>query len=245
VPVATIVTATLTVAVGIAQTLAPVTGVLQRDAARVLGGEWWRLATTMFVHGGVAHLLFNVAGILLVGTALERRVGAWRWVVVYVASGVGAGLAEVLIDPVGVDTGASGGVAGLIGALLVVSVRRREPPWWPGWVYAGFFAVYLAGLAWGGVITGSVAGSLAIAVLVTVRRAAGPRVLLRVLLALMALGALALVVRLDVHGFGLVIGALLGLALAPDPRAPLSQRPRREPQHPLDGAAHQGAALGG
>jgi membrane associated rhomboid family serine protease len=65
--------------VGIAQTLAPVTGVLQRDAARVLGGEWWRLATTMFVHGGVGHLLFNLAGILLVGMALEHRVGAGWW----------------------------------------------------------------------------------------------------------------------------------------------------------------------
>jgi membrane associated rhomboid family serine protease len=233
VPVATIATAALTVAVGIAQLLAPVTGVLQRDAARVLGGEWWRLATTMLVHGGVAHLLFNLAGILLVGMALERRVGAWRWVVIYVASGVGAGLAEVLIDPAGVDTGASGGVAGLIGALLVVSAGRREPPWWPAWVYAGFFAAYLAGLAWGGVIAGSVAGSLAIAALVTVRRAAGPRVLLWVLLALVALGTVLLVARLDVHGFGLLLGALLGLALAVAlPRVPeRAQVPSRRASH--------------
>jgi membrane associated rhomboid family serine protease len=101
---------------------------------------------------------------------------------------MGAGLAEVLIDPVGVDTGASGGVAGLIGALLVVSARRREPQWWPGWV------------------------------------------LLRVLLALVAFGALALVVRLDVHGFGLVIGAALGFepgfTRAPRARAPASPRRR-------------------
>lgn len=214
IPVATIAVAALTVAVGIAQLLAPITEVLQRDAARVLGGEWWRLATTMFVHGGVAHLLFNVAGIVLVGIALERWVGSWRWLVIYLASGIVAGLAEVPIDPAGVDTGASGGVAGLIGALLVASARRRDLPWWPAWIYAGFFAAYLAGLTWGGVIAGSVAGSLVIAALVTVRRATGPTVLHRVLLVLVALGALALIARLDVHGFGLLLGAALGVALA-------------------------------
>lgn len=210
---ATIFVAALTVVVGVLQVFAPVTEFLQRDSQRVVGGEWWRLATTMLVHSSPAHLIFNLAGIVIVGIAVERWAGPLRWLVIYLLSGAGAGLLMVVVDSGSIDTGASGGVAGLIGAMAIRMAWARELPDWPAWLYSGFFACYLAGLGLGGVTVGGIAGSLSIAALVTIRRAAGGDILRVVVVVVVALAAAALAVAGDVHGFGMLIGAAIGMLM--------------------------------
>ena len=76
--------------------------------------------TSMFLHGSSLHLLFNLAFLFLFGSGVERAIGAPRFVVFYLAAGLCAVLAHVLVEP---DSrvpmvGASGAIAGVLGAHL-------------------------------------------------------------------------------------------------------------------------------
>ncbi len=95
---------------------------------RTTNDEWWRLGTAMFVHVGVIHLIAEIAGLVQVGLLVERLVGRLAFVVVYVASGVLAGLWSLTLHPVSVQAGASGaifGVYGLLLATLVLGLAQR------------------------------------------------------------------------------------------------------------------------
>ena len=85
---------------------------------RTTNGEWWRLATTMFVHSGMFHLLVNTAALVQLGLILERLVGRLPFAAVYVAAGIFAGLASLSAYPAAVSVGASGSIFGLYGLLL-------------------------------------------------------------------------------------------------------------------------------
>ncbi len=84
-------------------------------------GEWWRLATAMFVHAGMFHLLFNLIGLAQVGELLERLVGPVVVACVYVTAGVLASLVSISEYPLAVHIGASAAVFGLYGLLLAVT----------------------------------------------------------------------------------------------------------------------------
>lgn len=81
-------------------------------------GEWWRLITSMFVHGGVVHLLFNIYGLYLGSTFLELIYGAKRYAVVYIVSGIVAGAASIFWHENVASVGASGAIFGVFGAIL-------------------------------------------------------------------------------------------------------------------------------
>lgn len=85
---------------------------------RTTGGEWWRLVATLFVHGGLLHLLLNTAALVQTGMVLERLLGSIAVAVVYLAAGVASGLVQVAATPVDVSTGSAGAIAGLYGLLL-------------------------------------------------------------------------------------------------------------------------------
>ena len=85
---------------------------------RTLGGEPWRLLSSMFLHFGIAHAFFNVWVLWDVGRLLERLIGPWSFAVVYVLTGLAGSLLGVFVHPGVVSAGASGAVFGLFGALL-------------------------------------------------------------------------------------------------------------------------------
>lgn len=89
---------------------------------RTLSGEWWRLATSMFLHGGILHIAFNMFVLLQVGGLVERLFGSARFALLYLMAGVSGSLASVswafLQDRVVNSVGASGAIFGVIGALL-------------------------------------------------------------------------------------------------------------------------------
>lgn len=89
-------------------------------------GQWWRLFTTMLLHGGTVHLANNVGSILLVGILLERRVGGARTLVAYLASGALASFASAWLNGTPLGVGASGGAMGLFGAFGVLLHFRRD-----------------------------------------------------------------------------------------------------------------------
>jgi rhomboid protease GluP len=89
--------------------------------------EWWRYITSVFVHIGFEHLLFNGFALYVFAAPLERMLGAWRYVLFYIASGVAGSLASQLLhsDPY-IGAGASGAIYGIYAAYLYLSVFRKD-----------------------------------------------------------------------------------------------------------------------
>jgi membrane associated rhomboid family serine protease len=87
----------------------------------VADGDWWRLATSMFLHGSMLHLIFNMLALYWLGTIVEQALGTPRFLLVYFVSGL-AGSAGALwfSSQLAVTVGASGAIFGLIGALLIL-----------------------------------------------------------------------------------------------------------------------------
>jgi rhomboid protease GluP len=83
-----------------------------------LSGQWWRLFTYMFVHGGILHIAFNMWCLWDLGALAESLYGPWTYAAVYLITGVGAGIASVAWNPFVASVGASGAIFGLAGALI-------------------------------------------------------------------------------------------------------------------------------
>ncbi|EOS49240.1 rhomboid family intramembrane serine protease [Lachnospiraceae bacterium MD335] len=97
------------------------------DAERVLlDGEYYRFFTSMFMHGGIDHIVSNMIFLAALGEMLERVIGHARFAILYILSGIGGGLfsiANVLLSGNHhTSVGASGAIFGLIGAMLILVV---------------------------------------------------------------------------------------------------------------------------
>ncbi len=96
-------------------------------------GEYWRLITSLFLHYGPLHLLFNIYALYILGPALERSIGALRFTACYLISGIGSGLGVVLLHAIGLTpaeevVGASGCIMGVVGAWAGFLLRYRHAP---------------------------------------------------------------------------------------------------------------------
>lgn len=93
-------------------------------------GEYWRLLTACFLHFGTAHLMNNLLMMYVIGMRLEAAVGKIRFLILYLASGIGANLFTIWYYQLrGMDAlsaGASGAIMGIIGALFACVVRRNR-----------------------------------------------------------------------------------------------------------------------
>jgi membrane associated rhomboid family serine protease len=80
------------------------------------------LLSALFLHADLAHLLINMGLLLAFGPLIERRVGFWRALVIFLAGGLLGGLAQIAANPLTLASllGASGAIAALIGAALIV-----------------------------------------------------------------------------------------------------------------------------
>jgi rhomboid protease GluP len=83
-----------------------------------LSGQWWRLVTYMFVHGGILHIGFNMWCLWDLGALCESLYGPWTYLGLYFISGIAGGVASVGGHPSGLSVGASGAIFGLAGALI-------------------------------------------------------------------------------------------------------------------------------
>ncbi|MER7489104.1 rhomboid family intramembrane serine protease [Streptomyces sp. NPDC126497] len=92
----------------------------------VAEGQWYRLLTAMFLHGGYLHLLFNMLSLWWIGGPLEEALGRARYLALYLISGLaGSALTYVIAAPNQGSLGASGAVFGLFGATAVL-MRRLD-----------------------------------------------------------------------------------------------------------------------
>ena len=83
-----------------------------------LSGDWWRLLTYMFLHGGLFHIAVNMWCLWNLGTLCESLYGRWTYAAVYLITGVAGGLTSVAWNPGVLSVGASGALFGLSGALI-------------------------------------------------------------------------------------------------------------------------------
>ena len=83
----------------------------------------WRIVTSLFAHGSILHLLFNMYSLFVLGRMLEPALGHARFAAIYFISGLGGSIAVLLLAPGSFVLGASGAIFGLLGALVVI-VRR-------------------------------------------------------------------------------------------------------------------------
>jgi len=98
-------------------------GALARDP--VFAGEWWRLVSAMFLHGGADHLVGNMIVLYIVGIACEHALGLARTAFVYFAAGIAGSLFSLLVSP-GPSVGASGAIFGLAASVIVVLYRYHH-----------------------------------------------------------------------------------------------------------------------
>lgn len=91
-------------------------------------GEYYRLITHGFVHSQTdpMHLVWNMIYLFIFGVSLERMMGRWKFLFVYMAATLGAGFSVYIFDYYSRTVGASGGVYGLYGAFFVILLLRRQ-----------------------------------------------------------------------------------------------------------------------
>ena len=95
---------------------------------RVLAGEWWRVATAMFLHYGPVHLALNMVALAALGRTIEATLGTRRFLLAYAVSGLGSMVVCTLGYAAAgredfVVVGASGAIMGLVGAAAAIALR--------------------------------------------------------------------------------------------------------------------------
>jgi len=139
----------------------------------------WTLLTAMFMHGGWLHILSNMWFLWVFGDGIEGAMGGLKFLTFYLLSGLVAAGAQVLATPASAEpmVGASGAIAGVLGAYLVLYPRTRIRCLWvlivfitfvniPAWVLLAlwflsqFFVPVQAGIAWMAHVGGFLAGLL-------------------------------------------------------------------------------------
>ena len=91
----------------------------------VAHGEWWRLITAGFLHGGLMHILMNSWALFDLGTQVEELYGTSRLIILYFVSTVTGFLASFLYGGA-LSVGASAAIFGLIGAMIIFGWRHRS-----------------------------------------------------------------------------------------------------------------------
>ncbi len=139
--------------------------------AKVGGGQWWRLITAGFLHGGFVHIAMNSWALWVLVSEVEQFYGTSRTIAVYIFSTFTGFLLSLLWSP-RPSLGASAACYGLIGIMLAMGVRRADPlaravrSYYRQWLIFGLvlsllpgidLAAHLGGLT-GGFLFGIVAG---------------------------------------------------------------------------------------
>jgi rhomboid protease GluP len=91
-----------------------------------LGGEWWRLLTSTFIHFGIVHLAFNMFAFYQTGRLVERLYGSADFLLLYLFAGLAGSISSLLVHPNINSAGASGAIFGVFGALLVYVLNPRN-----------------------------------------------------------------------------------------------------------------------
>ncbi len=111
-----------------------------------VGGQWWRLVSSMFLHFGFFHLALNMWALFIGGRLAERLFGSWAFLLIYFAAGLGGSLSSLLWNSAVNSAGASGAIFGVYGAMLAFFLRKQaaipasviSQQRWSGIVFIGY-----------------------------------------------------------------------------------------------------------
>jgi rhomboid protease GluP len=95
-------------------------------------GDWWRLISYALEHGSPLHILFNMSVVWTLGIPLERTLGSWRFLIISIATCLGAAAVSLFFAFNQEMVGASGMILGWAGAMLPIANRtgRRQLGVW-------------------------------------------------------------------------------------------------------------------
>jgi len=136
--------------------------------------EYWRIFTGAALHGGLLHVVMNSYALFSFGGLMEVLANRAHLAIVFLLAAFGGGLLSLVFMPDGSSVGASGGIVGLIGYLVIYAFKRRDfisPEFRRSLIYnIGF--IFLYGIVLyqvidnfghlGGLVTGAVYGLLQI-----------------------------------------------------------------------------------
>jgi membrane associated rhomboid family serine protease len=153
-------------------------GFIPREFFTMPVPEAFTLITSLFLHGGIGHILGNMFFLYVFGDNIEDRMGHVRFAVFYLLGGVIATLAHGFFTTTSTVpmVGASGAISAVLGAYIVLFPRQRIltfippllipwailrlfgrlpkffAPWLPAWIYIGYWAFIQFMEAWGGFV---------------------------------------------------------------------------------------------
>ena len=170
----------------------------------VADGEPYRIVTSAFLHAGILHLGLNMFALYILGTLLEPSIGTARFVGLYAVSVLAGSFGALLIDPLELTVGASGGVFGLMaGGFLIARDRGFDELA----SQIGFFVLInllftftVSGISVGGHLGGLAGGALAALVIIGVerRRLASPKAIeIAVMIGLCAVAVVGALIAAD------------------------------------------------
>ncbi len=102
--------------------------------------EVWRFVSAIFLHGGVAHLLYNLFALAFFGIILEKLIGSSKFLIVFFVSGIIANL--IAVNFYSSSLGASGAIMGIIGCLTIIK------PFMMVWAFGLILPMFLAAILW-------------------------------------------------------------------------------------------------
>lgn len=156
-------------------------GVVPRHTVAVLTGHSYDspitavlpFFTSMFLHGGFWHIAGNMLFLWIFGDNVEDYLGHFRYLIFYLGSGIVAALSQVLVNPNSTlpTVGASGAIAGVMGAYFILYPKARVLVWFPpifffhvpAWLMLGYWFLiqFFSGTAASITMTSHTAGGIA------------------------------------------------------------------------------------
>ena len=127
-----------------------------------LATTWLTILTSMFLHGGWLHIIGNMWFLWIFGDNIEDHLGHFRYLLFYLACGIAAAVTHIVFNLSSNEptVGASGAIAGVMGAYVILYPRARVLTlvvlivfftfWWiPAWVFLGYWFLiqFLSGAA--------------------------------------------------------------------------------------------------
>jgi len=87
--------------------------------------EIWRLVTYIFLHGSLVHILVNMYSLIALGNQIETFFGRWKFLIIFILSGIAGGMLSAALSSKVTSVGASGAIFGLLGSMLYFGFHYR------------------------------------------------------------------------------------------------------------------------
>lgn len=109
--------------------------------------QYWRFLTAIFLHGSAIHLVYNLFALIFFGLALEKLIGGYRFLILFLVSGIIANV--IAVNFYSSSLGASGAIYGIIGCLAILN------PFMFVWAFGLVLPMFIAAILW---IAGDIMG---------------------------------------------------------------------------------------